>query len=130
MNYLFYNRTVNSKNTKIMNCFYCYIHFPLSRQWMDMAQGSVSCVIHPLLLGKVRQTIEFLDNFIYCYFLRRYSWDKMQDTYMPMNSCSSMQNSSRWRHALADDAVEITSYLNTSWVQQLRLVTAVVVLRR
>ena len=30
-----------------------------------------------------------------------------------MNRCSSILNSSRWRHALADDAV--TSKLNTSW---------------
>ena len=33
-----------------------------------------------------------------------------------MNSCSSILNSSRSRHALADDAVQITSYLNTSWL--------------
>ena len=36
-----------------------------------------------------------------------------------MNSCSSILNSSRWRHALADDAVEITSYLNTFSVSPL-----------
>ena len=33
-----------------------------------------------------------------------------------MNSCSSILNFFRLRHALPDDAVEITSYLNTSWV--------------
>ena len=40
-----------------MNNFNCYIHFPHNGQLMCcIVQGSVSCVIHPLLLGKVRQS--------------------------------------------------------------------------
>ena len=43
----------------------------------------------------------------------------MQDIYQQLgNSCSSILNTSRWRHALADDAVEIT-YFNTSWIKRI-----------
>ena len=38
----------------------------------------------------------------------------MQDIFIPINNCLSLLNSSQRRHALADEAVEITSYLNTS----------------
>ena len=84
-------------------------------------QGSVSCEIHPLLLGKSSQSYItwIFDYLLSCYFLRSNNWDKMKHIYQLMISCSSILNSSRRRHALSDDAVEITSYLNTSWYSQL-----------
>ena len=42
-----------------MNNFNCYIHFPLSGLWMYCkVQGSVSCVIHPLLLGRYARAMK------------------------------------------------------------------------
>ena len=39
-----------------MNSFNCYISLPRSGQWDELlAQGSVSCVILPLPMVKVRQ---------------------------------------------------------------------------
>ena len=66
-----------------MNSFNCYIHFTHGERRMDCRcmHGSVSCVIHPQLLGKVRQTyIARIWGLLY-FFLRYNSWDKMRDIY-------------------------------------------------
>ena len=67
-----------------MNSFNCHIHFPVSGQWMDyIGIGFISCVINPLPPGKLCQgyIARIRDFSISCYFLRCYSWDKMQYIY-------------------------------------------------
>ena len=59
--------------------------------------------------------------------LRCNNRDKMIDIHQWI--CSSMLNSSRWRQALADDAVEITSFINTSCLNQTKFYVYNCVLR-
>ena len=51
-----------------MNSFNCSIHFPLAGSGLIVGAESVSCVIHPLHPGKVRQS-DITANFRFLCFL-------------------------------------------------------------
>ena len=79
-----------------MNSFNCYISLP--RRWQRdglQAQGSVSCIIHPLPLGKVRQSyIARILRLLYFLIFLKVKQLRQNATYIPTNSCSSILNSS------------------------------------
>ena len=77
-----------------MNNFNCYIHFPL----VDglQVQGSDSCVIHPLPMGKVHQgNIAEILGLLYFLLFFNVLQLRQNTRYIPRNSCWSMLNSSR-----------------------------------
>ena len=78
-------------------------------------QGLVSCVIHPLLLGNTRRSYRgrILGHLYFLLFLKVQQL-RRNAKYITTYSCSSIWNSSRRRYALADDAIEVTSELDTS----------------
>ena len=81
-----------------MNSFNCYIHFPLSRQWMDCigAGFGYSCVILPLPLRKVRQGyIALTWGILYFLLFFNVLQQRQNARYIQTNSCTSMLNSSR-----------------------------------
>ena len=68
---------------------------------------SVSCVIHPLPVGKVRQ--RYIARILGLLYFLRFNTHSLTKCKIPTKSCSSVLNSSGQRHGLADDVVAITS---------------------